>query len=87
MNKLKHHMDSSLSIPEVFVYLVKLCYLSPKCLLVCLWSEVSVFADSFRNALICTFLKVRDFHSLTSLVYLQAFQECINIIVVSATTF
>ena len=83
MNKLKHHMDSSLSIPEVFV----LWLFISECLLLSLWSEVSVFADSFRNALSCASLKVRDFRSLTSLVYLQAFQECIDIIVVSATTF
>ena len=50
-------------------------YLSPKCLLVSLWSEVSVFADLFTNTLICAFLKVRDFRSLTPLVYLQAFKS------------
>ena len=68
-------MDSSLSIPEVFVYLV--IYLRNVCWSAggqrCLYSQI----HNLR------FSESKGF----SLVYLQAFQECINIIVVSATTF
>lgn len=85
MNKARsevHHMvsygpDSSLLILEVFVYLVIHTQMSA---MGSLWWEVPVFAGSSRKAL-AIFQKKG-----ISLVYLQAFQECMHVIVVSATT-